>query len=342
MLRARSLQGPWLALAIALAIPAFSAELRPPIRKQGFMKAVEIGGLTPDELIRYIQDLGVDFRLTEEERTKLAKSGLDARVLRTVDQSFRAPAPPPAPIPAPKPAVIATAPEIVVPNTAPMPKADPQQLRITQISFGSPVTKEQLSGYLKEGIASGVLEGIVERRGIEFVMTPQIAQELKSAGATRELLGALALTKATKADPPPLPTPVVATAPAPVPPPPTAAAPVPPQTSPVTLLGPNGQPMNQASAVLIHSGFKPANPITKVRPEFPSTARSTGGGVAVMELEVAEDGSVAKVKALRGPIQLIYAAQQAARKWTFEPATLNGKPVRVTTQVEFVFKSGGN
>lgn len=338
MLRARSLNGPSLALAIALASPAFSAELRPPIRKQGFLKAVEIGGLTADELIRYIQDLGVDFRLTEEERTRLAKSGLDARVLRTVEQSFRAPAPPPTPAPPPKPAVIAAAPEIAVPSTAPLPKADPQQLRVTQISFGSPVTKEQLSGYLKEGIASAVLEGIVERRGIEFVMTPLIAQELKAAGATRELLGALALTKATKADPPPPPAPVVATAPAPVPPSITPA----PQASPVTLLGPNGQPMNQASAVLIHSGFKPANPINKVRPEFPSTARSTSGGVAVMELEVAEDGSVVKVKALRGPIQLIYAAQQAARKWTFEPATLNGKPVRVTTQVEFVFKGGAN
>lgn len=98
--------------------------------------------------------------------------------------------------------------------------------------------------------------------------------------------------------------------------------------------------MNQASAVLIHSGFKPAVPLNKTKPDFPSSARTTGGGVAVMELEVAEDGSVAKVKALRGPIQLIYAAQQAARKWTFEPATLNGKPVRITTQVEFVFKAG--
>ena len=318
-----------MALAAAFVIAAGAAELRPPIRKQGFLKAVEIGGLSSEELIRYIQELGVDFKLTDDERSKLVKSGLDNRVLRVVDQSFRGTAPA-APAP-PKPVLIAGAPEIAAPVATTLPKADPLQARVAQISFGSPLLKDQLLGFLKEGIPSAQLEPVVERRGIEFLMSPQIAQELKAAGATRELLGALALTKASKIDPPP----------AAVPPPP---APVPaPTVAPTLAATPtNGQPMNQASAVLIHSGFKPANPIQKVRPDFPATARAGGGGVAVMELEVAEDGTVARVKPVRGPIQLIYAAQQAARKWIFEPATLNGKPIRVTTQVEFVFKTGGN
>lgn len=340
-------------VAFTLPLMAMAAEAvrTPPIRKQGFLKAIEIGGLSPDELIRYVQELGVDFRLSNDERQQLAKAGVEPRVIRVVEQSYRAPAafvpPPSAPVVAPKPALL-TAPPPELDGTrhtatGRLPAVDAESARLAQLSFGSPLLKEQLIAFLKEGLNAGFIEQMVERRGIEFVMTPVIAQELKAAGANRELLGVLALTKATKIDPPAAPAPVVSAAPAAVPPPVSAAkttVPVATPPKPPSFVSPNGQPINQATATLIYAGFKPAMPLTKVKPEFPASARSSGGGVALMELEVAEDGTVSRVKGIRGPIQLIYSAQQAARKWTFEPATFQGKPVRVLTQVEFVFKSG--
>lgn len=69
------------------------------ISRSGFMKAVEIGGIEPDEFANIIRVRGVDFRLSEDEKKKLAESGVPAKVLEAVAASHK---PAEAPIQAPE------------------------------------------------------------------------------------------------------------------------------------------------------------------------------------------------------------------------------------------------
>lgn len=75
-----------LALAAGLALVGQSGA---PISRAKFMKAVEIGGIQPEEFIGILQAQGVDFQLTEDERKKLAERGIQENVIKAVTSNFR-------------------------------------------------------------------------------------------------------------------------------------------------------------------------------------------------------------------------------------------------------------
>jgi TonB family protein len=96
---------------------------------------------------------------------------------------------------------------------------------------------------------------------------------------------------------------------------------------------------------------------TSVQREYTPEARAAGTqGKVVVEIVVAPNGQVSAARVtqpldprlqtieLEGRVLLQEgqglddAALRAARQWTFEPATLNGKPVAASTTVEFEFK----
>ena len=71
---------------------------------------------------------------------------------------------------------------------------------------------------------------------------------------------------------------------------------------------------------------------SEVRPEVPAMARQMKlKGTVRLEVEVAADGTVKSTKPLGGHPLLIQSAEQAVRKWRFEPGPA-GKTV-----VEFNF-----
>jgi hypothetical protein len=55
---------------------------------------------------------------------------------------------------------------------------------------------------------------------------------------------------------------------------------------------------------------------------------------------VSEQGQVIQAKAVSGHPTLRSPAVEAARKWVFEPSTLNGQPVKVESVLTFVFSVG--
>jgi TonB family protein len=78
--------------------------------------------------------------------------------------------------------------------------------------------------------------------------------------------------------------------------------------------------------------------ITNVRPEYPPTAKKMRAtGPVEVEITISELGLVIEAKAISGHIALRSAAVEAARKWVFKPAMLNGAPVRVKSVLTFVF-----
>jgi TonB family protein len=78
--------------------------------------------------------------------------------------------------------------------------------------------------------------------------------------------------------------------------------------------------------------------ITKVDPDYPPTAQEMNVTELVeVEIIISERGLVAGATAISGRHALRNAAEEAARKWVFEPATFNGAPVRVKSVLTFFF-----
>ena len=79
--------------------------------------------------------------------------------------------------------------------------------------------------------------------------------------------------------------------------------------------------------------------ITKVNPNYPPTAKQTNvTEIVEVEIIISEIGIVAEATAISGRLELRNAAEEAARKWVFAPAILNGEPVRVKSFLTFVLE----
>jgi protein TonB len=78
--------------------------------------------------------------------------------------------------------------------------------------------------------------------------------------------------------------------------------------------------------------------ITEVKPEYPPNAKKMKAtGTVEVEITISEAGLVIQAKAISGHLALRSAAVEAARKWVFKPAMLDGKPIRVKSVLSFVF-----
>ena len=76
-----------------------------------------------------------------------------------------------------------------------------------------------------------------------------------------------------------------------------------------------------------------------VQPVYPPKARAEHvEGDVVLELRLAKDGSVNKIRTLRGDSTLADSAKQAVAQWRYRPFRLNGKAVEVETQVLVKFR----
>ena len=80
--------------------------------------------------------------------------------------------------------------------------------------------------------------------------------------------------------------------------------------------------------------------VNRVQPAYPEEARKNGvQGNVILSAVVDEKGAVSKVEAVESPDpSLTQAAIEAVRKWTYKPATLKGKPVKVLMTVTVSFK----
>jgi TonB family protein len=73
-------------------------------------------------------------------------------------------------------------------------------------------------------------------------------------------------------------------------------------------------------------------------PEYPPKARSARrAGNVVLEIRVAEDGSVSSIRTLSGDPVLATAAAEAVRNWRYEPYRLNDRPAQFDTDVTLSF-----
>jgi TonB family protein len=78
--------------------------------------------------------------------------------------------------------------------------------------------------------------------------------------------------------------------------------------------------------------------LTKVAPIYPPNARGMNASGAVkVAITIGENGRVIEAKAVSGHPALRSAAEEAAKKWVFRPASLDGVPMRQQDVLTFSF-----
>lgn len=74
-------------------------------------------------------------------------------------------------------------------------------------------------------------------------------------------------------------------------------------------------------------------------PAYPDDARKQGiEALVVVKFVVGEDGEVSDVKIVKGHPLFDEVVLASVRSWSFEPATLDGKPVRMARMVKIPFR----
>jgi TonB family protein len=294
-----------LVCAVCLAVAMFGAEAshaqspgRPPIAKQGFLRAIGIGGLSEAELISFVTDRGVAFVLTPEERETVLKAGHTQKLFDALTESYRGP-----------------------------------KLRPLAPNAGPPATQDELLAWLRDGCDEDSIEKAVSTRGVSFPVTADLLGEVEKRGARKSLvewlqskrLEAAKAALLTPAEPVPAkepetkpPTPVPAPAPMVAVAPPVTPVPEPPAA-----------PEEEAELYVMR----------RVKPVYPADAKRGLSGAVRLKVLVNADGRVEQVNPIEGHPILAAAAEQAVRRWIYEPPTLNGKPSQVETVVKITFKA---
>jgi protein TonB len=78
---------------------------------------------------------------------------------------------------------------------------------------------------------------------------------------------------------------------------------------------------------------------SNVIPPYPEEARADGRtGVVVLEIVILADGSVDRVRVVRGDEPFASAAVAAVKAWKYEPARFKGQPISVFRTFSVTFK----
>jgi TonB family protein len=82
----------------------------------------------------------------------------------------------------------------------------------------------------------------------------------------------------------------------------------------------------------------PAFPVSQVSPTYPELATKTrASGSVVLDLQIDNQGKVVKATPVSGPAIFYNAAVQAAMRWRYKPASLDGNNIKSQSRVTMVF-----
>jgi TonB family protein len=93
-----------------------------------------------------------------------------------------------------------------------------------------------------------------------------------------------------------------------------------------------------SSPPLISTGSLAGRETQRVTPSYPAIARSTNISGTVRVFAIIDENGKIWVTNSEGPSMLRRAAEDAARRWSFPPTLVGGKPVRVAGYLDFEFK----
>ena len=153
-------------------------QAKKPVSKNGLLEAIRLNGLSTAELIERIQERGVNFQMTDDDARDFQQAGARPELIEAVKANYRADA---------------------------SPGSRPNQPRNNGTDFtvpaGAPLSQNEVVTLLQSGVASTRVEKIVEARGIDFTLTPQITTRIKSAGGSSALIGVIAEKSMSRSEP---------------------------------------------------------------------------------------------------------------------------------------------
>jgi hypothetical protein len=153
---------------VALAAPeVLRAQTKKPITRDGLVKAVRINGLSTAELVQQVEQRGVSFQMTPDAEQELRAAGARPEVIAAARANYRAGA-------------ATTAPAS---NTRPRP---------AHVPAGPPLGQSEVVTMLQAGTPPARVEQFVEARGVSFQLNAQNTRQIKAAGGTNSLIGAIA------------------------------------------------------------------------------------------------------------------------------------------------------
>ena len=85
----------------------------------------------------------------------------------------------------------------------------------------------------------------------------------------------------------------------------------------------------------VSTDFQPPQVVSTVEPSYP--ANTVAGGTVVVKVTISSNGEIQDVRVLQAAGGFTQQALEAVRKWKFEPARFNGKPVEASIPVVFSF-----
>ena len=163
--RARALAALLAAAAALLLFPAPApAQAKRPITREGLVRAVRINGLSTSELVLQVQSRGVNFEMTAEAEAELRAAGARPEVIEAARTNY-------------KPAA---------------PAANAPARGRSNVPAGPPLAKGEIVAMLQGGTPAARVEQFVEARGVSFRANAVTAREVKAAGGTNSLVGAIA------------------------------------------------------------------------------------------------------------------------------------------------------
>jgi hypothetical protein len=152
------------ALTVIACAHATRAQAKKPISKDGLIKAVRINGLSTAELVQEIRTRGVAFQMTAAVESEMRQAGARPEVIEAARTNYRP---------------SSSAPVVNAGGRGTVPK-------------GAPLSKAEIVTMLQAGSPSAKVEQFVEARGVNFQSSAQTAREIKAAGGTNSLVGAIA------------------------------------------------------------------------------------------------------------------------------------------------------
>jgi len=152
-------------VSLACGIAVASAQAKKPITRDGLVKAVRINGLSTAELVQQIEQRGVAFEMTADAEQELRQAGARPEVVEAARSNYRAHAAAP----------------VVSASAKGKPTVPP----------GPPLSKNEIVTMLQAGSPPARVEQFVDARGVNFQSNAAVAQEIKRAGGTNSLVGAI-------------------------------------------------------------------------------------------------------------------------------------------------------
>lgn len=106
-------------------------------------------------------------------------------------------------------------------------------------------------------------------------------------------------------------------------------------------IGPRSSPAIQTEHVRIGSNVREATLVSKVEPGYPADAQASGveGSVTVRAV-ISKDGNPLSVVSVDNRVdqRLARTAEEAVRRWHYEPMLLNGSPIEVPITISIAFR----